>query len=122
MDAKNHGQWHYLFEKQLERLWRTCERDLIRCWLRAGYDWIEDRAAVKHGFFAAFRWTWVDTWSPELEALIEREWLALSPDGEWDDVSVLVRHGWNEGRRHVTEYPQVSRGEEEAEYAQQMQA
>ena len=112
--TKKSGSCTYLFERQIERLWRAGEPELMRCWLRAGYDWIADRAAVKHGFFCAFRWAWVDTWTPELEALIEREWMEHNPDGgEWDDVNLLVRHGWNEGRRHVTGYPQAQNGDEE---------
>jgi hypothetical protein len=110
---KNGGSLHYMFERQLERLWTCSAQDLARVWVRAGYDWVADREAVKHGFFAAFRWAWLDTWTPELEAMIERDWIELGTDLEWDDVSVLVRHGWNEGRRHVTGYPHAQSGDAE---------
>ena len=110
---KPSGECHYLFQRQLERLWRCVEQDLAPAWVRAGYDWHSDRPAVRHGFFAAFRWAWLDTWTLELEALLEREWMGHASELEWDDVSYLVRHGWNEGRRHVSGYPHASRGEEE---------
>ena len=116
---KNGGSLHYMFERQLERLWTCSAQDLARIWVRAGYDWIADRDAVKHGFFAAFRWAWLDTWTPELEAMVERDWLELGTDLEWDDVNVLVRHGWNEGRRHVTGYPHAQSGDsDEQAYAE----
>ena len=113
---------HYLFERQLERLWQCVAQELARCWVRAGYDWVEDRAAVKHGFFAAFRWAWLDTWSPELEAMVERDWLELGEGSEWDDVSMLARHGWNEGRRHVTGFPHAQRGEQERLWVEELRA
>jgi hypothetical protein len=115
MDAKTTGQYHLLFERQIERVWRATEPELARCWTRAGYNWPEDREAVRHGFFGAFHWASEDSWTPELEALLERDWLANDPELEWDDVDVLVRHGWNEGRRHVTGYPHATTGEREAE-------
>jgi hypothetical protein len=108
----------YAIAPLVERLWQSLH-DELELEYGLAYRRAPAREALRHGFFAAFFWPAEESWSSGLEALLERDWIMRPRPLAWAEALVLVRHGWNEGRRRVTSYPGAASSSDREEHARE---